>query len=90
MTELSQKILQNFQVRKSRKQKGAFIGLLREHYPELSIEQGGLIKSNNIVLGDIGSQRPFSPPTTTPVPDSLSPISLHQETSRFPCCIACC
>ena len=39
MTELSQKILQDFQVRKSRKQKGAFIGLLREHYPELSIEQ---------------------------------------------------
>ena len=78
MTELSQKILQDFQVRKSRKQKGAFIGLLREHYPELSIEQGGLIKSNNIVLGDIGSAKTiftahYDTCARLPIPNFIAP-----------------
>ena len=78
MTELSQKILQDHQVRKSRKQKGAFIGLLREHFPELTIEQGGLIKSNNIVLGDISTAKTvftahYDTCARLPIPNFIAP-----------------
>ena len=78
MTELSQRILQDFQVRKSRKQKGAFIGLLREHYPALTIEQGGLIKSNNIILGDISTAKTvftahYDTSARLPLPNFIAP-----------------
>ena len=53
MTPLSRKILENYQIRKTGKQKLAFIELLREHYPELQIEEGGLIKCRNIIIGDL-------------------------------------
>lgn len=51
MTPLSQEILENYQIRKTRKQKLAFIDLLREHYPELQVQEG-TIKCRNIVIGD--------------------------------------
>lgn len=53
MTPLSQQILQDHQVRKAKDQKLRFIELLRSHYPQLQIEEGGLIKSRNIVIGDV-------------------------------------
>ena len=53
MTELSQKILDEYQVRKNKKQKEAFIELLQAHYPEMKIQTGGLIKCRNLVIGDV-------------------------------------
>lgn len=53
MTDLSRQILENYQVRKTKKQKGAFIRLLRQHFPELQIQEGGFPKCKNIVVGDI-------------------------------------
>lgn len=53
MTELSQTILKEFQVRKTKKQKDAFIKLLQEHFPNLAIEESGMLKSRNLVLGDV-------------------------------------
>lgn len=52
MTSLSQTILESYQIRKRTKQKTAFIDLLREHYPELNVQEGGFIKCRNIIIGD--------------------------------------
>ena len=53
MTELSQKILDNYQVRKTKKQKMNFITLLKSYFPELQIQQGGFPKNRNLILGDV-------------------------------------
>ena len=53
MTELSKLILKEYQVRKTKAQKLAFIDLLRGHFPELQVEESGLIRSRNIVIGDV-------------------------------------
>ncbi len=53
MEALSQKILDAYQVRKTRKQKTAFIELLRGHYPQLQIQQGGFPRCRNIIIGDV-------------------------------------
>ena len=52
MTELSQLILEKYQVRKSKKQKTTFINLLKEHMP-VNIQTGGIVKSRNIIVGDV-------------------------------------
>ena len=52
MTELSRKILKNFQVRKTKKQKLAFIQLLCSQIPELKIQEGGFPKNRNLIIGD--------------------------------------
>lgn len=52
MTELSQIILREYQVRKTKKQKERFIALLRERFPDLQVECYGLPKSRNLILGD--------------------------------------
>lgn len=51
MTPLSKEILEKYQVRKTRKQKTAFIGFLRAHYPDLKIQTDALGCSRNIVIG---------------------------------------
>lgn len=53
MTALSQNILEHYQVRKTKKQKLAFIALLQAHFPELKVQQGGFPKCRNIIIGDI-------------------------------------
>ena len=53
MTELSQKILADYQVRKTKAQKQLFIDLMREYFPEMQIEESGLIRSRNIIVGDV-------------------------------------
>ncbi len=57
MLELSRRILRDFQIRKTRGQKAAFYALIRpalEAYGyDVTLEEGGLIKSRNIVVGDI-------------------------------------
>ena len=52
MTELSQKIFDAYQVRKSRKQKQAFIHMMQENIPTLQVQEMGLPKSRNLVIGD--------------------------------------
>lgn len=52
MTELSQKILDDFQVRKTKKQKQAFIHLLHTHIPELQVQELGITKSRNLMIGN--------------------------------------
>lgn len=52
MTELSREILDSYQVRKTKKQKQAFIELLQEHVPTLQVQKMGFPKSQNLVIGD--------------------------------------
>ncbi|MBQ5667144.1 MAG: M28 family peptidase, partial [Oscillospiraceae bacterium] len=52
MTSISKEILEKYQVRKTRKQKTAFIEFLRAHYPDLKIQTDALGCSRNIVIGN--------------------------------------
>ena len=53
MTPLSQKILDQYQIRKTNKQKQAFIDLLQKQYPALQIQEGKLFKCRNLILGNV-------------------------------------
>ena len=55
MLEISEKILKDYQVRKTRKQKTEFIDFLKKELKDtkIEIEEGGLFKSRNIVVGDL-------------------------------------
>lgn len=55
MTELSREILQNWQVRKTKAQKERFIAFLQSRLDGLSVEEGGLPRCRNLVLGDVES-----------------------------------
>lgn len=57
MTELSQTILKDWQVRKTKKQKDAFIEFLQSQLPGLTVEEGGFPKSKNLVLGDVAKAK---------------------------------
>ncbi len=57
MTALSEKILSSYQVRKTKKQKTAFIEMMQKEFPELRVEEGGSMKSRNLVLGDVEKAR---------------------------------
>lgn len=52
MTELSEKILASWQVRKTREQKTAFIEFMKGELPSISVEEGGLGKNRNLIIGD--------------------------------------
>ena len=52
MNEISKEILEKYQIRKTRKQKTAFIEFLRAHYPDLKIEDDAVGYSRNIVIGN--------------------------------------
>lgn len=52
MTELSREILENYQVRKTKKQKEAFIALLQSHISNLQIQKMRFPKSRNLIIGD--------------------------------------
>lgn len=55
MTELSIEILENWQIRKSFRQKTDFIEFLKGRIPELEVETKG--KNRNLVIGDISSAK---------------------------------
>ena len=57
MTTLSNEILENYQVRKTKQQKDAFISLLKSHHRDLQIQEGGLIKSRNIIIGNVDQSK---------------------------------
>ena len=57
MTDYSHLVLQQFQVRKKRKQKTAFIDLIKSFYGDAVIEEGGLGNSRNIVIGNVDTAK---------------------------------
>lgn len=81
MTELSQEILQSWQVRNTKKQKTAFISFLQERLPGLAVEESGALHSRNLVLGDLDSARVvfsahYDTCTTLPFPNFLTPKNI--------------
>ena len=57
MTTLSEKILADWQVRKTKKQKSAFIDFMKSQIPEIQVEEGGFGKNRNLVIGDVKSAK---------------------------------
>lgn len=53
MDALSLEILQNWQVRKTKAQKSAFIEMMQSRLPGLRVEEGGFPRCRNLVLGDV-------------------------------------
>lgn len=53
MTSFSQLILSDWQVRKTKKQKLAFIRLMQSHFPALRVEESKIIHNRNLVAGDL-------------------------------------
>lgn len=53
MTELSKRILAEYQMRKTKAQKQRFMDLVKEYFPEMQVEESGLIRSRNIIIGDV-------------------------------------
>ncbi|MBQ9625284.1 MAG: M28 family peptidase, partial [Clostridia bacterium] len=52
MTELSKKILENYQVRKTKAQKLEFEQLLKDNGVDFFVVEGGFLKSRNLVVGN--------------------------------------
>lgn len=52
MNNLCKTILASWQVRRTKAQKTAFIQMLQENIPGLRIEEGGFMKSRNLIVGD--------------------------------------
>lgn len=57
MTDFSRLILQQFQIRKKREQKTAFIDLIKSYYGDAIVEEGGLGKNRNIILGNVDTAK---------------------------------
>ena len=57
MTPLSERILTDWQVRKTKKQKTDFIEFMQTQLPGLQVEQGGFGGNRNLVLGDVKSAK---------------------------------
>ncbi len=57
MTERSRNILACYQMRKTRKQKDAFLEFMKREFPQAAVEEGGLFRSRNLVIGDLNSAK---------------------------------
>lgn len=80
MTEISRQILDAFQVRKSKKQKDAFIRLIRGVIPDVQVQQSPIIKSRNLIVGDITSAKAvltahYDTCAKMPIPNFITPMN---------------
>ncbi len=78
MIKLTNEIIKNYQIRKTKKQKTEFIELLRAHFPEMRIESGGFLKCRNLVIGDVESAKVvfgvhYDTAGALPIPNLLFP-----------------
>lgn len=78
MTELSREIFANYQIRKTKKQKQAFIDLLSANM-QLNIETGGI--SRNLIVGDVNAARViftahYDTCAVMPLPNFLMPKNI--------------
>lgn len=81
MNELSKEIFENCHVRKTRAQKDKFIETVKKYYPEAKVEEGGLLKSKNIVIGDVAAAdyvfgAHYDTCAVMPVPNFLMPKNI--------------
>ena len=81
MDSLSREILQNWQVRKSKAQKLAFIERMQRQIPGLHVEEGGFPHCRNLVLGDVETAKVvftahYDTCARLPFPNFISPKNL--------------
>ena len=81
MTPLSDKILADWQVRKTKKQKTAFIEFMQSQIPGLRVEQGGFGNNRNLVLGDVKNAKVivgahYDTCARLPFPNFISPKNI--------------
>ena len=82
MTELSEKIFNEYQIRKSKKQKDTFISLLKEYYPKLKIEESsGIFRIRNLIIGDIDNAKVvltahYDTCAVLPIPNLITPKNI--------------
>lgn len=81
MTPLSEKILAEYQVRKTKKQKTAFIEFMQSKTPGLLVEQGGFGNNRNLVLGDVKNAKVifgahYDTCARLPFPNFISPKNM--------------
>lgn len=57
VTETGAILLDRYQVRKSKKQKTAFLDFMKERYPQAVVEEGGVLHNRNLVIGDVDHAR---------------------------------
>ena len=78
MTALSRKILDEYQVRKTKKQKTAFIEMMKAHFPEITVQEGGFPKCRNLIAGDVEKAKViltahYDTCAQLPVPNFITP-----------------
>ena len=79
MRKISEIILEKYQVRKTRKQKDEFIQLLGNELNEhIIIEQCGMFKSRNVIIGDLNKSKyvltaHYDTAPVLPFPNFLTP-----------------
>lgn len=81
MTQISEEILEKYQIRKTRKQKTAFIEYLRAHFPELKVEEDAIGYSRNIVIGNPDTAKVvfgahYDTCAVMPIPNFIMPKSV--------------
>ena len=81
INSLAQEVLDNWQVRKHRSQKTAFIQFLQSRIPEAKGEQGGISRSRNIIVGDVDTAKVvftahYDTCARLPLPNMLFPENL--------------
>lgn len=78
MEHISETILKDYQVRKTKAQKLRFIELMKSQYPDIKVEESGIIKSRNLVLGDVETAKVvftahYDTCAVLPVPNFIAP-----------------
>ncbi|MBQ5666895.1 MAG: hypothetical protein IIV40_01840, partial [Oscillospiraceae bacterium] len=81
MTSISKEILEKYQVRKTKKQKTAFIEFMRAHFPNIRIQTDGLSYSQNIVIGNPDTAKVvfgahYDTQAVMPIPNFIMPKSI--------------
>lgn len=81
MTSISKEILEKYQVRKTKKQKTAFIEFMRAHFPNIRIQTDGLSYNRNIVIGNPDTAKVvfgahYDTQAVMPLPNFIMPKSL--------------
>lgn len=81
MTDISKEILEKYQIRKTKKQKTAFIEFMRAHFPELKIEEDAIGYSRNIVIGNVETAKAvftahYDTCAVMPIPNFIMPKSV--------------
>lgn len=79
MTSLSREILSDWQIRKTKKQKTAFIELIQSHIPEAKVEAKG--STRNIVIGDVAPAKlvytaHYDTCAVMPLPNFITPKNI--------------